>query len=581
MTIAPQYTALSPGEQIHFTASGGSPLTWLVNGVAGGSAATGTVDSSGNYTAPASLPQSANFTVMAEISSSPQNYATAVASVINPGLIQPTMNPQVVQYSIDLPAPGKVSIEFGPTTSYGLNTWQVPTPTAYGGQVNIYVAGMLGQTLYHMRAQVALDDGVSFADPDHDQFASGSPLQTGPPPRTSPVSISGSGTPQSGIEMWNTIIPKGDAEAFATDLNGNVIWTYTYPGTGVDHLQGIQLLPNGDLLMVISYLSSLPPQGSGTVNAVREVDLAGNTVREIDMSALNQKLSAAGYRDSDGNAYQLTSFHHSVLALPNGHWVLLAAYPKIFTNLPGYPGKLSVLGDVLVDVDQNSKPDWVWSAFDNLDINRHPMSFPDWTHSNDMVYSSDDHNLLLSIRHQNWIIKIDFDDGLGSGNVLWRLGEGGDFKLAGGTDPTDWFYAQHGMGYFTPNTTGVFRLGLMDNGNDRIFPAPTGQVMCKPAAPGSAQCYSTVPILELNESNMTATLVARDVPPSSFYSFFGGNVEQLANGDTHIDFCSAAAGSIVQELDPSLTKVVWEGTTTGTDQFRVDRLGSLYPGVQW
>ena len=280
MTIAPQYTALSPGEQIHFTASGGSPLTWLVNGVAGGSAATGTVDSSGNYTAPASLPQSANFTVMAEISSSPQNYATAVASVINPGLIQPTMNPQVVQYSIDLPAPGKVSIEFGPTTSYGLNTWQVPTPTAYGGQVNIYVAGMLGQTLYHMRAQVALDNGVSFADPDHDQFASGAPLQTGPPPRTSPVTISGSGTPQSGIEMWNTIIPKGDAEAFATDLNGNVIWTYTYPGTGLDPLQGIQLLPNGDLLMVISYLSSLPPQGSGTVNAVREVDLAGNTVRE-------------------------------------------------------------------------------------------------------------------------------------------------------------------------------------------------------------------------------------------------------------------------------------------------------------
>jgi hypothetical protein len=58
-------------------------------------------------------------------------------------------------------------------------------------------------------------------------------------------------------------------------------------------------------------------------------------------------------------------------------------------------------------------------------------------------------------------------------------------------------------------------------------------------------------------------------------------VEQLANGDAHIDFCSAAAGAIVQELDPSLTQVVWQGTTAGTDQFRVDRLGSLYPGVQW
>ncbi len=40
---------------------------------------------------------------------------------------------------------------------------------------------------------------------------------------------------------------------------------------------------------------------------------------------------------------------------------------------------------------------------------------------------------------------------------MWRLGEGGDFKLVNATDPTDWFYAQHGMSYFTPNTTGVFR----------------------------------------------------------------------------------------------------------------------------
>ncbi len=59
------------------------------------------------------------------------------------------------------------------------------------------------------------------------------------------------------------------------------------------------------------------------------------------------------------------------------------------------------------------------------------MNFPDWTHSNDMLYSSDDHNLLLSIRHQNWIVKIEYLDGQGSGKILWRLGEGGDFRLTG------------------------------------------------------------------------------------------------------------------------------------------------------
>jgi hypothetical protein len=121
----------------------------------------------------------------------------------------------------------------------------------------------------------------------------------------------------------------------------------------------------------------------------------------------------------------------------------------------------------------------------------------------------------------------------------------------------------------------------MDNGNDRMFPAPTGQVMCKPGTPGSAQCYSTVPDLELNESNMTATMIAHDVPPPSSFSFFGGNVEQLENGDMHIDFCAPTTGAIVQELDPTASHVIWQATTPGADQFRVDRLPSLYPGVQW
>jgi hypothetical protein len=331
---------------------------------------------------------------------------------------------------------------------------------------------------------------------------------------------------------------------------------------------------------VISYLSSLTVNGTfGLVNDVREVDLAGNTIRDITMDALNQKLAASNLRDAQGNIYQLKSFHHSVLALPNGHWVMLTDYTKNYTNLPGYPGTTTVLGDALVDVDQNSNPDWVWNTFDHLDISRHPMNFPDWTHSNDMLYSRDDHNLLLSIRHQNWIVKIEFLDGKGSGNVMWRLGEGGDFKLVGGTDPTDWFYAQHGMSYFTPNTTGVFRLGQMDNGNDRIF--PSGQVFCKPNTPVSPSCYSTVPVLEINENNRTATLITHYVPPPSYFTFFGGNAEVMANGDIHADFCATPSGAIVQELDSQASHVVWQGSTANAYQFHAFRMPSLYPGVQW
>jgi len=581
VTLSPQYVALVPGQSFQFTATvtGGGQTEWLVNGTAGGSSTVGTVNASGEYTAPASVQQSENVTVTVALAGSPQqNYATAVVSIIVPGQVmcpQATGNPQVALYSIYLPAPGQVSIQFGTTTAYGLTTWKVPTPSANGGGVQIYVAGMLGQTLYHMRAQVTLNDGATYNDSDHT-------CTTGTPPLTSPVQVSTSSgaTPQPGIEMWNTMLPSNDTQAFATDLNGNVIWTYNYPHSTGDLIQGIQLLPNGDLLMLISYLSSLTAsQSPNLFNEVREVDLAGNTVRSITMNELDQRLAASSLRDAEGNLYHLRSFHHSVLALPNGHWVLLADYWKNYTNLPGHSGTTTVIGDALVDVDQNSNPDWVWNTFDHLDINRHPMNFPDWTHSNDILYSSDDHNLLLSMRHQNWIIKINFLDGTGSGDIMWRLGEGGDFKLVGATDPTDWYYAQHGMTYFTPNTTGVFRLGLMDNGNDRIF--PSGQVLCQPNQPTSAQCYSTVPVLEINETNGTATMISHYAPPSSYFSFFGGNAGLLANNDIEADFCSPVSGAIVQELNPQTQQVVWQATTPKADQFHVNRLPSLYPGVQW
>ncbi len=581
LSISPQYVALGTGQTAQFTVSGagGAPTEWFVNGVTSGSASTGTVNSSGNYTAPASVTQSENITVTVALTASPQqNYATAIVAIIAPAVVTCPFqlgNPQVAQYSLYLPAPGKMDVQFGTTTSYGLNTWQAPSPSPNGGDVQIYVAGMLGQTLYHMRAQVTLNNGATYNDADHT-------CTTDAPPQTSAVQVStpSGAAPQPGIEMWNTILPDGDSQAFATDLSGNVIWTYSYTHSATDYIQGIQLLPNGNLLMVISYLSSMTTaQSSSVINEVREIDLAGNTISSLNISTLNQKLAAGNFRDAEGNVYQLGSFHHAVLPLPNGHMVLLATYARTFSDLQGTTGSTTVIGDALVDVDQNFNPDWVWNTFDHLDINRRPMNFPDWTHSNGMLYSSDDHNLLLSMRHQNWMIKINFVDGTGSGDVMWHLGEGGDFKLVGATDPTDWFYAQHGASYFTPNTTGVFRLGLMDNGNDRLF--PTGQVLCQPYAATTAQCYSTMPLLQIDETDMTATMVTHYVPPDTFFSFFGGNAEPLANGDMEVNFCATLRGAIVQELNPQGSQVVWQGYTPNADQFHVYRLPSLYPGVQW
>jgi arylsulfate sulfotransferase len=219
-----------------------------------------------------------------------------------------------------------------------------------------------------------------------------------------------------------------------------------------------------------------------------------------------------------------------------------------------------------------------------LDINRHPYLFPDWTHSNAIVYSPDDGNLLLSIRHQNWIVKIDYRDGHGAGDVLWRLGQGGDFTLQGGTDPTDWFYAQHAPSFTSPNTAGVFSLVLFDNGDDRLFPSG---VTCDSA--GAPPCfYSSVPVLEVNETTKVATLTFHYFPLNyslSDYSYFGGNAELLDNGNLEFDECAPSAGptrSIVTEITHEATpKIVWQMTIPNNFAYRAFRIPSLYPGIQW
>jgi len=572
VNITPQYAALPPGGSTKFSAraNGGGTLEWTVNGIPGGNSSVGFIDANGNYESP-KAPSSTNAVISAALAALPAtNFATSVVAMILPGQLTPTPNPQVVAYSIYLPAPGTVSVQFGTENRM---TSQQATPSPNGGMVHVYVAGMLSQTLYHMHALVTLSNGSSFADTDHT-------FTTGSKPGTSVVQIThpSEGAPAPGVELYDTVIPQTEAPLFVTDLQGNVLWTYRYQGSARDAIQGAKMLPNGHFLVLISFLSSLSTEAlsnlpSGTIDVIREVDLAGNTIRELSLNQLGQSLAAIGFN------FVLQGFHHDVLPLANGHIVLLADMRVPYNNLPGYPGTTSVLGDLLIDVDRNFNPTWVWNAFDHLDVNRHPMNFPDWTHGNAMLYSADDHNLLFSMRHQNWIVKIDYKDGMGSGDILWRLGPGGDFKLLGGVDPTDWFYAQHGPSFFSENTTGVFQLGVMDNGDDRQFPAGA---VCDQA--GQPPChYSRALVLEIDESAMTATLLSSYMPSASFYSYFGGNVEPLANGDFAADFCAVKTGATILELSASTgtAKIVWQAITPAAAQFRSTRLPSLYPGVQW
>jgi arylsulfate sulfotransferase len=285
---------------------------------------------------------------------------------------------------------------------------------------------------------------------------------------------------------------------------------------------------------------------------------------------------------SAGFDFAPIAYHHDICTLPNGHVVVLAYFTKDFKDLPGYPGTTSVIGDGIIDLDQNWNPVWGWNSFDHLDVNRHLGGLPDWTHSNALIYSSDDGNLILSMRHQSWVLKIDYNNGAGAGDILWKLGHQGDFTLAQGSDPSLWFSFQHFPSVVSQSGRQT-TLSIWDNGDNRVL--DTSGTTCG-SAPLFTPCYSRATLFEIDESTLFANLLWDDLPGD--FSVWGGSINQLSNGNVEFDINdptqqpNPSLGSEVQEVtQTSPPQIVWELDVDGANAYRAYRVPSLYPGVTW
>jgi arylsulfate sulfotransferase len=460
-------------------------------------------------------------------------------------------------------------VEFGPDTSYGRSTSWYPIAGHYQ-PTTILVAGMRASTTYHMRSQVqCLGNTLTSAD---------STFKTGALPASTPfpaIQVSRpngslSSLENPGIELFCLVGPdSNEMQAFATDRDGNPIWYYDV-GQG-NYPSPIKLLPNGHVILNIATPVS---------SILREVDLAGTTIREMDIATLGLKMRAAGFD------FVPNLSHHDLLPLDNGHLIVLTNFPKSFTNLAGYPGTIQVSGDGLIDLDSSWNPVWAWNSFDYLDVNRQLPSFPDWTHSNAIVYSPSDGNLLLSVRNQSWVLKIDYNNGAGTGNLLWRLGYQGDFALTQNSvptdDPSDWFSFQHFPSLVSQSGPQTM-LAIWDNGDNRVL--DTSGTIC--GTPSTAACYSRATIFQVDESSMVANLVWDDLP--GYYGIWGGNINQLSNGDIEFDvnaFANPPISNVVSEVQEvtqtSTPEIIWQvDVPAPTNAYRAYRIPSLYPGVTW
>ena len=87
-------------------------------------------------------------------------------------------------------------------------------------------------------------------------------------------------------------------------------------------------------------------------NILREIDLAGNSLRETNIDAVNAQLRAQGHGI-------ITSFTNDAQRLPNGQTAAIG-FTERTVNINGTP--TNYIGNMIVVLDSNFQVTWAWDA---------------------------------------------------------------------------------------------------------------------------------------------------------------------------------------------------------------------------
>ena len=452
-------------------------------------------------------------------------------------VVTPTANPLVALFSSPPCAAGGVYMRANVLMAGGVPFQTKSVACKSGQNMNFIIAGMRAATNYSINAQTW--NGSAFVAGPALAYQTATPTITFPP-LSFPVPFSSADNTTQRFVLMATLAPQFP---FAVDLSGHPVWYYLDPSGTAPLIY--RPLPGGNILMLANGANS-----SGTAvtseQILREIDLAGNIVRETNAARVSEQVAAlSGIASScqlGSNDCLVGSFHHEGIRLPNGHTLALSDEEKIFTDgtqgsSPANP--VDIIGDIVIDLDANWQVAGYWRAFDHLDVNRAALlgetctsnaggcpplflttgTAKDWLHANALYFTPSDGSVLLSIRHQDWVVKFDYGNGAGTGDILWTLGAGGDFAM-NSTDPYPWFSHQHDPGFVQNGTT---TLAMFDNGDTRVSPPPLG------LGSGNSRGY----VLNLDQANKTATPVL--LADLGVYSQALGTAELLNNGDYHFD----------------------------------------------
>ena len=357
-----------------------------------------------------------------------------------------TMNPNgvtplagVVTLTTDVPSRVSLSI------SDGTETWGVDFPDL-GVTHSVPVLGLKPSSSYTIEVTVTDHTG------SREKLSPALQTLTGPLPADFPK-VSTYWSEPSRMEPGFILLDKtrrpfeGKTEyAMILDLEGQVRWYSTVGGH-----DGMRQLPNGRLLLLNS----------------EEMDLLGNVF-------VPRTLDVPGF-----------FLHHDMFPMQDGNYlslslekVIISNYPTSETDPAAPRQTLEVTSDGVVEFRPDGSLKSLWHLHEMLDPIRiaydstkpgFPLfDSPDWSHSNAVFHDPTDDSILVSIRHQDAVIKFS----RATGQLIWILGPhanwGPEFQpylLQPVGAPFEWQYHQHAV-KVTPSGT----ILLFDNGNYRASP---------------------------------------------------------------------------------------------------------------
>jgi hypothetical protein len=257
----------------------------------------------------------------------------------------------------------------------------------------------------------------------------------------------------------------------ALDAAGEVVWYYKPEAAITD----MHRLANGNLVYLY-----------GNFDA-SEIDMFGNVAARWHAGTLSPN------GPSGAVSVATDTFHHELYEMPSGNFLTLssevrdyAAYPSSETNANALPASAHVVGDIVVEFQRDGTIVGKWPLLDLLDPYRigYGSLTPfwnttysavvggtkDWSHSNAVIYDDKDDAIIVSVRHQDALVKISRQ----SGKIVWILGThdgwGGPWQEALLTPDASvqWQYHEH-----APMLTAARTLLMYDNGDYRARPFAT------------------------------------------------------------------------------------------------------------